>query len=105
MVMPNVDTFDQEEDVLGDVSSVIRHAFQIMRDENQIERGRGGRLPLFHQVEQLAVNGILEIVDFIVGGKHKPRQMLIALHEGVETFLTMDSTVLDIWEISTSSVN
>jgi len=67
MVVTDVDALDQKKNVFGNVGRVIGDSFEVVRDEDQIERGANRGLALFQHAEQFRVDGVFQVVDFVVG--------------------------------------
>ena len=74
--MPDIDTFDQEQDVFSDVGGVIGHPLEIVRDEDQIESGARGGLTVFEHAEQFLIRGgddtAARITLHSLSGDHDP---------------------------------
>ena len=61
--MTDVSRFDDEDDVLGDVGGVIANAFEVARDENEVDAGFDGPRIAKHVGEKLSKDLILQSVE------------------------------------------
>ena len=69
VVVPNVNAFDQEENVFGDVGGVVGDAFQIANDGEQIESLIDLAGVALHKADQLVIAGGAHIVDGVIRSK------------------------------------
>jgi hypothetical protein len=83
--MADVYAFDEEENVFGDVGGVVGDAFEVVGDEDEIEGGAGGVVGAIDAGEKLAINGLFEVVDFVIGDEDGVGHFFVAADEGIET--------------------
>ena len=72
-MMPDIDAFDHEKRVLGNICSVIGDTLQVARDQYQIDGLRDDRRIVLHEGNQLRVNGVFQAIDDIVGEQRRER--------------------------------
>ncbi len=82
--MADVAGGDHEDHVFGDVGGVVADAFQVPRDQDQIERRLDRRGILKHVGQQLAEDLRLERVELVVFIEHALRERRVAADECVE---------------------
>src|SRR3990167_2164819 len=85
--MPDILPSYQEYDHLRDISRMVAHAFQMFRDEDQLDGARDRARVFQHVRQQLTENLLVEVVDHIVPGDHLLGQAGIRVHKGVEAVL------------------
>ena len=69
--MPDIHAFDQEKNIFRDIGGVVGDALQIVRDENQIERGANRIFATIGLGQQIPIDVVLEFIHFIVGDQNR----------------------------------
>ena len=82
--MADINAFDQEQNVLSNVGGVVGDPLQIMSYKNQIECSTHRVFAAIRLLKQLAIDRVLELVDFVVGEKDGLRHLLVPLHKGIK---------------------
>jgi len=83
--MADVDAFDEEEDVFGDVGGVVGDAFEVVGNEDEVKGGAGRVIAAVDAGQKLPVDGLFEVVDFVIGDENGLCHFFIAANEGIET--------------------
>src|SRR5579871_4934483 len=84
-MMPDVDSFDKEQHVLGDIRGMIRNAFQVTYYADEIH-GLADVLGIaLHEASEFVVTGVTQAVDSVVGSKYAAREFRIAIDECIQT--------------------
>src|SRR5688572_1022285 len=70
--------------LLGDIRRVIRNAFEAFGNDHQIQRARNRRRVLDHETGQLAMQLLVDAVDFLVARDNRARAIRRPLHKRIE---------------------
>src|ERR1035438_467018 len=84
-MVPYIDAFDQENDVLGDVGRVVAYALQIARHEDEFDGCRHRVRIVLHRFLKLRINPVTLSVDFIVREQYGARQPGISFDKRLQT--------------------
>ena len=68
-VVADVDAIDEKQHVLGDIGGVVGDALEIVGYEHQVDGGGNGGGIRLHELGQLLVDGVFQIVHRIVGSQ------------------------------------
>jgi hypothetical protein len=68
--MPNVCATNPEDDVGGDIGSVVGDALEVLGDKDSLHGLLGELWLLFDQLEQVSVGQAIHAIDIVVHGAH-----------------------------------
>lgn len=83
-MVPYIDAFDQENDVLGYVGCVVANALQIARHEDEIDGYRDRARIVLHRFLKFGINRIPLSIDFIVRVQYGARQLGISFNKRLQ---------------------
>ncbi len=75
---------DPEDDVFGDVGGVVGGALEVAADDDGVEGLLGDVGVLLHDVDELALDGAVHVVDFVVEGEDGFGELGVAFEEGLD---------------------
>src|ERR1022692_1717281 len=83
-VVPDVNAFDQEDHVFGDVRRVVADPLQVAGYEYQIDRRRHDAGIALHGFLEFGVHRIAKSIHFIVRKKYRTGQDVVSIHKRVQ---------------------
>src|SRR5690606_14782014 len=79
----DISPLDVEDDVFGNVRGVVGDALVVARDQQQVERARGGARILHHVGQQLAEELLVQRVDLVIASADFVGGAGVTAHEAV----------------------
>src|SRR5271157_4749359 len=85
-VVTDVNAFDQEENILGDIGGMVGKPFQVARHKHEVDSLTDRLGVAFHVTDQLLVNRAAQLVDGVVRNQHGAGKLRVAFHKSIQAF-------------------
>src|SRR6185437_10375998 len=85
-MMPDIESADPEDNILGDIGSMVANALKVTRNDKRVERLRRQLRLFFNERAECIKRSIVHLIHLVIEQKYRLSKLCIGLDEGLQRF-------------------